>query len=137
MRIKETALYFTLLVSRVVLGAIMIAHGWTKVHGGMQHHVQLVQSLGMPGWTAYLSAGAEFGGGILVLIGLFTRVASAAILVNMLVAIFRVTIHNGLVSRAGKTGYEFPLSLAAIALTLLVLGSGPISADWLFRGQKK
>ena len=51
-----------LLVLRLVLGAIMIAHGYPKIFGGLHHHVDVVRSLGIPGWMAYLSAAAEFGG---------------------------------------------------------------------------
>jgi putative oxidoreductase len=120
---------------RLALGSIMAAHGWMKVHHGMQNLVQFMQSLGMPGWLAYASAWAEFGGGILVLIGVFARIASLFILVNMLVAIVKVHLHNGLVSHPGKTGYEFPLALAAMALALALLGSGPVAIDWLFGGQ--
>ena len=91
--------------------------------------LQLVQSLGMPGWLAYASAGAELGGGILVLIGLVTRIASLFILINMLVAIVKVHLHNGLTSAPGKTGYEFPLALAAIALACPCLG--PAQSPWI------
>ncbi len=49
---------------RLVLGAIMIAHGYHKVFGGFHHHMEMVGSLGLPQWMAYLSAGTEFVGGI-------------------------------------------------------------------------
>lgn len=123
-----------MLLLRVALASVMIAHGWAKVHHGLAHHVQLVQSLGMPGWLAYASAAAELGGGILVLIGLVTRFASLFILMDMLVAIVKVHLPNGLTGAPGKPGYEFPLTLAAIALSLLLLGAGPIAVDWLFGG---
>src|SRR5438105_3809024 len=96
-----------LLVLRFVLGAIMIAHGYGKVFGGMQNFSHLVSGLGIPGWMAYLSAAAEFGGGILLVLGLITRIAAAAVLVDMLVAISKVHFKNGLM---GQGGYEFPLA---------------------------
>jgi len=133
--VREAASPLAVLVLRLVLGSIMATHGWMKVHHGMANFVQLIQSLGMPGWMAYVSAWAEFGGGILVLIGLLTRVASLFILLDMLVAIVKVHLGNGLVSHSGKSGYEFPLALAAIALALALLGAGPFAADWLFGGQ--
>jgi putative oxidoreductase len=89
----------------------------------------------MPGWLAYASAWAEFGGGILLLIGLLTRIASLLILVDLLVAIVKVHLHNGLISHSGKPGYEFPLALAAMALVLALLGAGPIALGWLLGGQ--
>jgi putative oxidoreductase len=117
---------FALLVMRLALGAVMVGHGYHKVFGGLHHHVQVVSSLGLPGWTAYLSAFTEFFGGILVLLGLFTRVAAFAICINMSVAIAKVHFHNGLM---GDKGYEFPLALAALAFALIFLGAGPIAFD--------
>jgi len=115
-----------LLVMRLALGVVMVAHGYHKVFGGLHHHVQFVSSLGLPGWTAYLSAFAEFFGGLLVLAGLFTRAAALAICVDMVVAIAKVHFHNGLM---GPTGYEFPLALASLAFALVFFGSGPIAFD--------
>jgi putative oxidoreductase len=65
-----------LLVMRLVLATIMIAHGAQKVFGGMPRHESLVSSIGFPAWMAFLSAAAEFGGGILVLLGILTRVSA-------------------------------------------------------------
>jgi putative oxidoreductase len=115
-----------LLVMRLALGTIMAVHGYHKVFGGLHHHVQFVSSLGLPGWTAYLSAYAEFLGGILVFAGLFTRVAAFAICVNLSVAIIKVHLHNGL---TGNGGFEFPLALATLALALIFFGAGPIALD--------
>ena len=123
-----------LLVMRVALGAIMTAHGYTKIFGGLAKHAAYVHSLGVPAWLGYVSAFAEFGGGLLLIVGFATRLAALAILVNMLVAIFKVHLHNGL---KGAGGYEFPLACAAIAFALIFYGSGPISADWLFSGGGK
>jgi putative oxidoreductase len=115
-----------LLVMRLALGIVMVVHGYHKVFGGLHHHVQVVQSLGLPGWTAYLSAFAEFFGGLFVLIGLFTRAAAFAICIDMVVAIVKVHIHNGL---TGNGGFEFPLALAALAFALIFFGSGSIALD--------
>ncbi len=113
---------FALLVMRLVLGAIMIAHGYHKVWGGFHHHMDTVGSLGLPRWMAYLSAGTEFFGGIAIVLGLFTRFFSLAIVIEMAVAIWKVHFKNGL---TGNAGYEFPLALAAIAFGLLCFGGGP------------
>jgi putative oxidoreductase len=120
-----------LVALRLVLGAIMIGHGHLKVFGGLSEHAHHVSSLGLPGWLAYLSAGAEFFGGILVIAGLFTRFAALAILINMTVAIWKVHWKNGLL---GQGGYQFPLSLAAIAFALIFFGGGPIALDSIRRG---
>jgi len=119
------------LVLRVVLGAIMIGHGYGKVFGGLHKHAEFVASLGMPAWLGYLSAAAEFFGGILLVVGLVTRIAALAVCIDLLVAIFKVHLHNGLL---GQNGYQFPLALAAMAFAIIFTGSGPISLDWVFSG---
>jgi putative oxidoreductase len=120
-----------LLVLRLVIGVIMIAHGYSKVFGGFSHVHDMVQHIGFPGWTAYLVAGTEFLGGILIIAGLLTRFVAVAMLIDMLVAIWKVHWHNGL---KGPGGYEFPLTLAAIAFALIFLGGGPIALDSIRKG---
>ena len=115
-----------LLFLRLALGAVMIVHGYAKVFGGMHHFAGTVASLGIPWWMAYLSAAAEFGGGILVVLGFFTRCASIAILIDMIVAILKVHLKNGFVHEGN---FQFPLTLAAVAFALIVFGGGPISID--------
>ncbi|MGA2424792.1 MAG: DoxX family protein [Terriglobales bacterium] len=83
-----------LLVMRLVLGAIMIAHGYHKVFGGFHHHMEFVGSLGLPRWMAYLSAGTEFFGGIGIVLGLFTRFFSLAIVIEMAVVIWKVSFQK-------------------------------------------
>ena len=112
MRYLDRLQPLALLVMRLTLGAIMVGHGYHKVFGGLQQHAHFVASLGLPAWTAYLSAFAEFFGGLLVLIGLFTRAAAFAICIDLSVAIAKVHFHNGLM---GEHGYEFPLALATLA----------------------
>ena len=126
MRFLDRLQPLALLVMRLALGAVMAVHGYHKVFGGLHHHVQFVSSLGLPGWTAYLSAFAEFLGGLLVLLGLLTRVAAFAICIDLCVAIAKVHLHNGL---TGNGGYEFPLALATLAFALIFFGAGPIALD--------
>jgi putative oxidoreductase len=120
-----------LLVLRLVLGSIMIAHGYSKVWGGFHHHMDMVGSLGIPRWMAYLSAGTEFFGGIGIVLGLFTRFFSFAFLIEMCVAIWKVHFKHGL---TGQGGYEFPLALVAIAFTLMCYDGGPWAATFGGRG---
>lgn len=126
MRYLDRLQPLALLVMRLALGAVTVAHGYQKVFGGFHHHVQVVTSLGLPAWMAYLSAFTEFLGGLLVLIGLFTRCAAFAICIDLSVAIAKVHFHNGLL---GNGGYEFPLALAALAFGLIFFGGGPIAFD--------
>lgn len=121
-----------LLVMRLTLATIMIAHGSQKVFGGMPHFRSIVSGIGFPAWMAYLAAAAEFGGGILVLLGVLTRVAALAITIDMLVAILKVHAKAGL---RGPHGFEFPLAVLSIAFALIFFGAGPISVDSIFSGR--
>ena len=120
-----------LLVMRLVLGAIMIAHGYHKVFGGFHHHMDMVGSLGLLPWMAYLSAGTEFFGGIAIVLGLFTRFFALAFAIEMGVAIWKVHFKNGL---TGNGGFEFPLALVAIAFALLCFDGGPWGVTFGGRG---
>jgi putative oxidoreductase len=108
----------------------MIAHGYGKIFGGMGHYVQFIHGLGIPGWLAYVSAATEFFGGLIVLLGVATRIAAVFIFCNLLVALWKLLLHQPL-----KGGVEFPLSVAAIAFALIFLGGGPISVEWLWKGK--
>jgi putative oxidoreductase len=121
-----------LLALRLVLATVMISHGSQKVFGGMPRHTLLVSSIGLPSWLAYLSAAAEFGGGILVLFGLLTRCAALAITIDLMVAIVKVHLKAGL---RGPGGYEHPMSVAVIAFALIFFGAGPIALDTVFGGR--
>ena len=74
-------------------------------------------------WMGYLTVAAEFGGGILLVVGFLTRLAALAIFIDMLVAISKVHLHNGLFSKNG--GFEFPMVCGAIAFSLIWSGPGP------------
>src|ERR1700733_854480 len=88
---------YGLLLLRLVLSLSMTVHGYEKVvpRGELHTFARYVVTLGLPYWLGYVSAYTEFIGGILVLLGLCTRLASAFIAVNMLVALFTVGIHQG------------------------------------------
>jgi len=119
-----------LLVLRLALGTIMIAHGWQKIADHMHMITGMMHQMGLPSFMAYLVVAAEFGGGILLVVGFLTRLAALAILIDMLVAILKVHLPHGLFSSAG--GFEFPLACAAIAFSLIWSGAGPIAIDWLW-----
>jgi putative oxidoreductase len=117
-----------LLALRVVLGAILIGYGYGKVFGGLHKMASMAAGLGLPPWLGYVSALTEFAGGMLLAAGLFTRLASIAVCVNMLVAV-KSQWHGGFLH-----GYDYPLACAAMAFALIFLGAGPISFDWAFSG---
>ena len=131
MRFLDRLQPLALLALRLVLGTVMIAHGYSKVfHGGLAQHVHRVSSLGLPGWLAYPSAFTEFFGGILLILGLLTPYVSILVLIDMAVAIWKIHWKNGMFA---KGGYEFPLTLATVAFALIFFGAGPIAMDSMRR----
>ena len=118
---------------RIALGIIFISHGAQKLFGWWGGHglsgtaMLFAGKFGLaPGWLwALLAGGGEFVGGLLLLLGLFTRLGAFSICIVMLVAIFKV--HLG--SFFMPTGVEYPCSLLAGAMALLIAGGGKFSLD--------
>ena len=134
MRYLDRLQPLALLAMRLALGAIMVAHGYHKVFGGLHQFAHMVGSMGLPGWLGYVSSFTEFLGGLLLLAGFFTRPAALAVCLNLSVAIWKVHLHNGLLGSADHPGYEFPLAATALAFALIFFGGGPIALDHVLRG---
>jgi len=117
-----------LLWLRVLMGAGIATHGYGKIFGGgMEQFTGFIGSMGLPqpeimAWAAALS---EFGGGILIILGLATRFAALFIFATMGTAIF--------VAHAADPFAKKELALAywTMAGTLILTGAGRWSIDWL------
>ncbi len=131
MRYLDRLQPLALLVMRVSLGVIMVAHGYQNTFRHLHDHVHLVASLGLPSWLGYVSSFTELLGGLLILVGFFTRAAAFAICIDLAVAIWKVHWHNGLTA---DHGIEFPLAIATIAFALIFFGGGQIAIDHVLRG---
>jgi putative oxidoreductase len=110
---------------RVVFGlTLALGHGLSKVTGDMSRFAEGVANLGFPfplffAWCASL---AEFLGGLLVAVGLFTRPAAAFAGFTMLVALFR--------HRADPFGrMELALLYLTVMVAVVLVGAGPWSLD--------
>ncbi len=121
-------------ILRIIVGVIFMAHGSQKLFGwfgggGLAGTAQFMESLGLTPATlmAALSGGAEFFGGLALVIGLLVRPAAVALIGLLVVAIFSVHIHNGLFMQ--NNGYEFALALLGGALAVLFEGAGRASLD--------
>lgn len=119
---------------RLGAGIIFTAHGAQKLFGwfggyGLEGTGQFMASLGLtPGYLmAALAGGAEFFGGLALLVGLLVRPAAAVLSFVMAVAIFSAHIGNGLFM--SNNGYEFGLALLAISVALTISGAGRLSID--------
>ncbi|MBP2633178.1 MAG: DoxX family protein [Firmicutes bacterium] len=117
---------WSMLVIRVALGIIFLAHGVQKI-SGFDGIIQWFGSMGMPAVLAYVVTTIETVGGALLILGLFTRTAAAGIMFVMLGAIFSVKISKGFIG-----GYEFDVSLLAMAFSLILSGSNTFSLGSLF-----
>lgn len=118
-----------LLVLRIILGIIMIAHGAQKLFVfGIGGVTQSFTQMGVPmaAITAPLIAIIEFFGGIAIIIGLLTRLAGLAFALDMLGAIATVHMKNGFFA---PNGIEFVLAIGTMALALAIAGAGAYSAD--------
>ena len=127
---------------RLGLGIVMVAHGSQKVLGtfggpGFNTFISGSAPLGFmrPAWL-WLAAAAfsEFLGGVLVILGLLTRVSAFLIACVMLTAVVGVHWPNFF---ANKRGYEYPLILLTMALSLLISGGGQASLDLALSGRKR
>lgn len=116
---------------RLSLGIIIVAHGYQNTFRHLHDHVHLVASLGLPVWLGYVSSFTELLGGLLILAGFFTRAAAFAVCIDLVVAIWKVNWHNGLM---GDHGYEFPLAISTIAFALIFFGGGTMAIDHVLRG---
>jgi putative oxidoreductase len=123
-----------LLVLRVVVGLLFAGHGAQKLFGyfgghGLKGTAGFFDNLGLkPGYVHASAAGVlEFGGGILLALGLLTPVASAMLIAVMTAAVITVHGTKGIWSTNG--GYEYNLVLSAVAFALAGVGAGAWSID--------
>ena len=111
---------------QVVAGAIFFTHGLQKFSDPVGYGQRILESHGIPWILIYLVIAAELGGSLLMLTGLLVRFAAFSQLCVMVVAIATVHWQNGI---TGSGGFEFPLSILAVCLSLLLLGGDPLSLD--------
>ena len=95
------------------------------------------ESMGMPFPTlnAYLAGLTEFGGVILLTLGLGTRLISLPLIIVMIVAIMTVHIDNGF--SAAKNGIEIPFYFIIFLIILIINGPGRLSLDQLISKRLK
>ena len=123
-----------LLIIRLVVGILFMGHGAQKIFGwfggyGLKGTGGWFESIGMkPGITMALLAGlAELVGGVLFALGLLTPLAGIMIAGTMVMAIVKVHGPNGLWATAN--GYEYNLTLLAVAIGIALTGPGQYALD--------
>lgn len=123
-----------LLIIRLVIGVLFVGHGVQKLFGwlggyGLKGTGGWMESIGIkPGVTMALLAGlAELIGGILFALGLLTPLAGIMIAGTMVMAIVKVHAPNGLWTTSN--GYEYNLTLLAVAIGIALIGPGQYALD--------
>jgi putative oxidoreductase len=138
-KILETTDDWTLTLLRLVMGVIFFAHGaqkalgWFGGYGFTGTMGFFTNIMHIPAPFAFLAICAEFLGGIGLILGALGRIAASGILCNMIVAVLMVHRPNGLfmnwTGQQKGEGFEYHLLAIAIALVLIVKGSGALSVD--------
>jgi putative oxidoreductase len=116
----------SLLFLRVCLAIIFVSHGYPKLVRSNEGMREFFVQHGLPGYFVGLAGILECFGGMLLVVGLFTRPAALLLASEMAVAIWKVHgVHGVLAVRE----YEFPLALCAACIGLATVGAGSLSLD--------
>ncbi len=121
------------LFARFVVGWVFMGTGWTKLNN-LDRITDAFVSWGIPAphiLTPFVS-GVEFIGGILLLVGLFTRIAAVPLVIVMIVAVISAKLGQ-VDSLETLLGFE-ELAYMALFGWLAVAGPGPVSLDRLLQG---
>ena len=127
-----------LLVTRIGIGVVFLAHGWQKLFtNGVDGTAAFFTQAGVPLPTvsAWFAALLELVGGIALILGVAVPIVGLLFVVDMLGAFLFVHMGNGIFVQQG--GYELVLALGAASLLLAAVGAGRFSVDaaiWSGRG---
>ena len=125
--INTTTAPYAALLLRLSLGVMFIAHALLKlVVFTLPGTVKFFETLGYPGFLAYVVFGAELVGGALLVLGVYTRWVSLA-LIPILIGAAMVHIPNGWVFSAPNGGWEYPVFLAIASAVQALLGDGALA----------
>jgi putative oxidoreductase len=116
---------YAVLVLRVTTGALFLFHGLVKLFvftpAGTAGYFE---SIGLPGALGYLTMLVEIAGGIALILGVKTRIVSAALVPVLLGAAYFGHGASGFGWSNPNGGYEYPLMWAIVQAALAALGDG-------------
>lgn len=115
-------------ILRIVLGILILLHGIAKLMGGPGFVMQTVAQAGLPEAVAYLVYVGEVLAPLLLIVGLWTRLAGLIVAINMVFALVLVHAKQfGMMSDSGGWALELQGMYLAAALTVALLGAGRYS----------
>ncbi|MGG3449283.1 DoxX family protein [Domibacillus aminovorans] len=114
---------------RAILGLTFFIHGLSKFQGGISNTAGFFDSIGIPGFLAYIVAFVELIGGIALILGLGIRIVSVLFVVIMLGAIFTVKLSAGFLGNGQTAGYELEIVLLAMSIYFAVATGSRFSLD--------
>jgi putative oxidoreductase len=114
---------------RIVIGYILLMHGWVKVNTGIAGVAGFMAKLGLEPSQFFGGAAMflETVGAICIILGLFTRFFAAALAIELGIAFLVVHLPKGFAAAQG--GYEYVLLLGVVLLAIAIRGGGPYSLD--------
>jgi putative oxidoreductase len=129
-----------LIILRFGIGVTFIFHGYPKLlPSGPGGFAGFLHSLGFPAplFFAWVVSIVEFFGGIAMILGFLVRYVGALMVIEMIVTTVRVKLRAGVgfISPKG-TGWELDFLLLIIALTLALVGAGPLSLDAALKSRR-
>lgn len=124
---QKTAPYAAL-VLRVSLGIMFIAHSMLKLLVfTLPGAAGFFQSIGLPGWLAYVTTFVELAGGIALITGIYARYIALALIPILLGAIYSVHAVNGWLFTNKGGGWEYPAFWAVALFVQFLLGDGALA----------
>ena len=119
---------YAVLVLRVALGILFLAHGLLKLlvfkPAGAYGYFK---SLGLPGWGAYITIAAELAGAAALIVGIMPRYAALVLIPLILGTIVMVHGKNGWMFSNKDGGWEYPAFWAVAVAVQFLLGDGPLA----------
>ena len=111
---------------RISLGVMYLAHSIVlKLFTfGLAGTAGYFESIGLPGWLAYVTFAAEVVGGAMLVLGVYARWVAVALIPALLGAIIWAHGGNGWVFNATDGGWEYPLYLIVLSAAQFLLGDG-------------
>lgn len=118
------------LILRLTVGVMILFHGVEKIVNGISGVKHLTVNAGLPEFLAYGIYVGEIVMPILIILGVYARVASLVLAFNMLVAIFLA--YGGSLFSLGKHGapsFELPFLYLVMSIVIFMIGSGKYAVN--------